>query len=283
MIIFTNGSKDSLKRLMHTLTIYEQASGQRINLQKSAFYTGKSKQQRAEMIQDTLGIPHAELPFVYLGAPIFKGRPAQSYFEDMKTKMVNRIEGWKARYLSTGGRLTLIKSVLSSMHTHTLSVIKVPAATLDFLETRITNFFWNQGSNERHHWVSWQTITQPTEFGGLGIRSLRETMDLLQYKLAWSYLCGTSLWAKVMRSKYGDPLTAANKAPQLMHRTPGNSSTPSSTPLSPTLSGSLGKVTGALPRTSGWKTGNRHTRENSQLTRFLPQRLTHSRSRTISQ
>lgn len=63
---------------------------------------------------------------MYFDAPIFKGRRKTSYFNDLEMNIRKRIDGWKAWFLSFGGKLTLLKSVLSPIPIHTLAVRSPP-------------------------------------------------------------------------------------------------------------------------------------------------------------
>ncbi|MCI57190.1 RNA-directed DNA polymerase (Reverse transcriptase), partial [Trifolium medium] len=55
-----------------------------------------------------------KMPFLYLGLPI-GGDPRRLVFWDpVLTRIRNRLSGRKSRFLSFGGRLVLLKSVLTS-------------------------------------------------------------------------------------------------------------------------------------------------------------------------
>ena len=86
--------------------------------------------------------------------------------------MERKLSGWKRLYLSKGGRLTLLKSSLSSLFTYYLSLFTIPIVVADRLE-RQRNFLW--GSLEecfKHSLVAWEKVCSPLEMGGLGIRKL---------------------------------------------------------------------------------------------------------------
>jgi len=125
-----------------------------------------------------------------------RGETKQCYFEDLVAKFQKKGAGWKAKLLSPGGRLTLVRHVLSGIPIHTMAVFDVPLGVLHRLDSIMANFLW--GSSEeakRRHWVAWDKITQPYEEGGLGIRKLTEVMLFLRMKMAWRLQQGGSLWA----------------------------------------------------------------------------------------
>ncbi|CAN1147188.1 Putative ribonuclease H protein At1g65750 [Linum perenne] len=84
------------------------------------------------------------------------------------------LETWKARLLSIGGRITMLKSVLSQMSIYHLSLFKAPASVIKDLE-RIQNKFLWEGTGEvrKPHLVRWDTVKTPISRGGLEVLDLK--------------------------------------------------------------------------------------------------------------
>lgn len=100
MLLFTNGSLRSLRALRALLAKYEEASGQKINLQKSSYFPSKSiSLARQHRIKQCVGCSAKALPITYLGAPLFKGRAEAMYFDTMIQKVMLRLQGWKTKFL----------------------------------------------------------------------------------------------------------------------------------------------------------------------------------------
>lgn len=145
MLIFTNGRVRSLQILRNLMSRYQLSSGQEINLNKSAFYASKRiSQGRIARIQRVSGCHVKQLPFKYLGAPIYKGRCKSIFFEDTIGKLTQKLEGWKSQFLSFGGKITLIKSVLASLPLHIFSSMVVPKQVQKRLEGLMSTFLWSQ-------------------------------------------------------------------------------------------------------------------------------------------
>lgn len=88
------------------MSLYQESSGQEINLQKNTFYTSKRiSRGRLTIIKRITGCHSKNLPFKYLGAPIYKGRCKCFFFEDLVGKVAHKLEGWKSRFFSFGGKL----------------------------------------------------------------------------------------------------------------------------------------------------------------------------------
>lgn len=80
------------------------------------------------------GCLKSSFPFSYLGLPVGANMSQKKNWQPILDKFQIRLSSWKANTLSFGGRLTLIKSVLSSLPTYFLSLLKVPQGVFDSLE-----------------------------------------------------------------------------------------------------------------------------------------------------
>jgi hypothetical protein len=74
------------------------------------------------------------LPFVYLGAPIFKGKPKKCHLQPIADKIKAKLSAWKASYLSMAGRMQLLKSVIQGMMVHTISIYSWPSSLIKNIE-----------------------------------------------------------------------------------------------------------------------------------------------------
>ncbi|KAL3623019.1 hypothetical protein CASFOL_031835 [Castilleja foliolosa] len=116
MILFCNGGQKNMKRIKELLQMYEVSSGQQINYHKSEMYLSRHIcEDRKKALQALMHCKTAELPFQYLGAPIYKGRGKSSYFEAVIQKIIRKMEGWKSNFLTFSGKALLLKTVLGSI------------------------------------------------------------------------------------------------------------------------------------------------------------------------
>lgn len=106
--------------------------------------------------------------------------------------------------LSPGGRLILIKHVLSAILVHILKIMEPPKGIIRKLEKVMADIFWERFDDfNKRHCISWKSISHPTEENGLGIRSLYHTMQAFSCKLWWKFRTSPSLWTRFFASKYG--------------------------------------------------------------------------------
>ena len=118
--------------------------------------------------------------------------------------MEKKLSGWKRLYLSKGGRLTLLKSTLSSLPTYYLSLFTVPKVVAMRLERIQRNFLWGSLAEcFKYPLVVWEKVCLPRELGGLGICNLVSFNQALLGKWLWRYGHETShLWRRVIAMKY---------------------------------------------------------------------------------
>ena len=76
--------------------------------------------------------------------------------------------------MSFGGRLTLVKSILSSLPLYYCSLFRVPSCVINQLERVRRDFFWGGiGERKKMAWVKWDDILSSYGLGGLDIGSLK--------------------------------------------------------------------------------------------------------------
>ena len=146
------------------------------------------------------------LPMKYLGMQLGTPYKTTSVWNPILERMEKKLSSWKCLYLSKGGRLTLLKSTISSLSTYYLSLFVIPVAMADRLERIQRNFLW--GSLEecfKYPLVVWEKVCLPLEIDGLGIRKLVHFNKALLRKWLWRFgREGTHLWRRVIASKYGE-------------------------------------------------------------------------------
>jgi hypothetical protein len=108
--------------------------------------------------------------------------------------MERRLVGWKRLYLSKGGRITLIKSTLSSLPTYFLSFFTIPVSVANRLERLQMNFLWGGIVEEpKLHLVGWDIVCSPIKYGGLGVQNLVNFNEALLGKWLWRFVLEENL------------------------------------------------------------------------------------------
>jgi hypothetical protein len=204
MLIFCEANPDHLFHLRSILVWFKASSGLRVNLGKSELVQ-VSDVPVLEELADILGCKTTTLPMKYLGLPLGAKFKLKNIWNLIIEKMERRLAGWKRMYLSTGGRLTLLKSTLSKLPTYYLSLFPIPAKVAKRIEKIQRNFLWGSTEDvDKFHLVKWEVVCSPFSSGGLGIKNLIKFNEALLGKWLWRF--GTereALWRKVVVTKYG--------------------------------------------------------------------------------
>ena len=95
-------------------------------------------QTLANILQCRVG----SLPMIYLGMPLGSLYKTAAIWNPILERLEKKLSNWKRLYLSKGGRLTLLKSTLSSLPTYYLSLLNIPKAVATRLECIKRNFLW---------------------------------------------------------------------------------------------------------------------------------------------
>uniref|UniRef100_A0A2N9EFE5 Reverse transcriptase domain-containing protein n=1 Tax=Fagus sylvatica TaxID=28930 RepID=A0A2N9EFE5_FAGSY len=204
-LIFSDANPDHIFHIRLLFTWFEAVSGLKINLCKSEMVPVGCVPD-LENLAGIMGCKTAQLPMNYLGLPLGAKFKSKAIWDPILEKMERKLAGWKRMYLSKGGRLTLIKSTLSSLPTYFLSLFPIPVAVASRIDKIQRDFLWGgMGEGKKFHLVNWAQVCQPVHLGGLGIRNLRIFNKALLGKWLWRF--GNereALWRLAIVAKYGD-------------------------------------------------------------------------------
>jgi hypothetical protein len=114
--------------------------------------------------------------------------------------------GWANKFISLGGRITLLNSVLNAIPIFYLSYLKILISVWKKIRRLQREFLWGgRGGRKKLCWVKWDAVCQPKRWGGLGVKDIRAVNISLLAKWRWRLLNDDkALWKEVIRSKYGD-------------------------------------------------------------------------------
>ena len=140
-LIFCKANSKEASEITRILQIYELASGQKINIEKSAvlFSRNTSQANKQEVLQTLGNIQHVSQA-KYLGLPMVIGRSKNSTFRFLKEKMIGKLQGWKGKMLSNAGKEVLLKLVALALPSYTMSVFKLPDGLCKALSSMMARF-----------------------------------------------------------------------------------------------------------------------------------------------
>ncbi|XP_019252901.1 PREDICTED: uncharacterized protein LOC109231716 [Nicotiana attenuata] len=169
IVIFIGGDNKTIKLIKKVIRRYENASGQKLMMQKAS----------------------SSLPLT----PQLAGLTG--------SEMLQRLNAWQGKMLSYGGKLILIKHVLQSLPIYILCALNPPKSVPKLMEKHFANFFWgtSEGKNN-YHWSARKNLCLPKEEGGVGIRRMEDITEPLNIKRWWRFRTQPSLWTTFLRNKY---------------------------------------------------------------------------------
>lgn len=173
-----------MAKLKQILDDFSMATGLGINFHKSTFVPMHIPDEIASAMANVLGCPISTFPQSYLGLPLSPHKVRVSDYQPLLSKIDRYLAGWKARLLSTGGRLILVNSVLSSLAVYHMAALLLPKTVIEAIDARRRSFLWT--GEEKCHGsnclVAWE-VCQDKICGGLGVTNLANQNHCLLLKI----------------------------------------------------------------------------------------------------
>ena len=169
-LLFCRANKKECLKIQQLLHWYEGASGQLVNKNKTTlFFRRNTLEEVQQEIKVLLGVPAIKHYKKYLGLPSFVGKQKKACFNQIKERIWVKMQGWKEKFLSQAGMEVMIKAVIQSIPTYSMSVFRLPIGLIKDIETMIRKFWWgNQDNTRRMQWVKWSTLCSPKSLEGMG-------------------------------------------------------------------------------------------------------------------
>nr|GEV48057.1 RNA-directed DNA polymerase, eukaryota, reverse transcriptase zinc-binding domain protein [Tanacetum cinerariifolium] len=143
VIILFEWNLIAMELIIRILNIFYIVFGLKINIHKSNVYEVGVLSNEVEIMASYMGCEAGFFPFTYFGLPIGLNISRVTNWQPLIDRFKARLSSWKANLLSIGGRLTLIKYVLSSKDSKKLA------------------------------WVKWSNIIASFDKGGLGVHVVK--------------------------------------------------------------------------------------------------------------
>lgn len=186
------------------LLCFEIMSGLKINFQKCGVVTLGLDAQESQRVADLLNCKLGGFPIKYLGLPISNKKLSILEWEPLYGKVASRVCPWRGRFMSSGARLILTNSSLSSLPLFTMGMFLLADGVDAKLDTPRSKFFWEGARIKRkYHLVKWAAVCRPKNQGGLGILNSKLMNVSLLTKWIWKLSQNASgLWVDLLKAKY---------------------------------------------------------------------------------
>ena len=132
----------NVRTMRAVLLLFEEISGLKVNFHKSMLTGVNISDSWLAVALALMNCRRGNLPFVYLGVPIGGDPRKLSFWKPVVDRIVGRLSSWNNKFLSFGGRLILLKVVLSSLPVYFLSFFKAPAGIISSIDSIFKRFFF---------------------------------------------------------------------------------------------------------------------------------------------
>lgn len=141
-ILLAPATQSNVLAVKSILRWFEIFSGLKVNFRKSSLITFNMSANWCFTASSILKCKAATLPFTYLGVPISDSHCKSKFLRPVIEKHLSKLAIWKCKSLSIGGRITLLKSVMSALPIYFFSILKAPSTICSKLTSIQCNFFW---------------------------------------------------------------------------------------------------------------------------------------------
>jgi hypothetical protein len=198
-------SVENLWTLKAILRGFEMASGLKINFWKSCLLGVNVSAEFLEMGCTFLNCKRGAVPFKYLGLPVGANPKRVDTWDPLLDQIRRRLNSWENKFISFGGRIVLLNSILNSIPIFYMSFMKMPTQVWKKLVSIQRAFLWGGlRSGKKISWVKWEVVCQEKCKGGLGVKDVRIMNLSLLAKWRWRIIQNEqSLWREVLEARYG--------------------------------------------------------------------------------
>ncbi|XP_060964998.1 uncharacterized protein LOC115719154 [Cannabis sativa] len=173
--LYCRATEREVANVQHLLDLFADASGQRVNFDKSSvFFSTNTNSRMRQAIFQRLRIREAEENSKYLGLPSSIGRNKIAAFSYVVDKVQKRIQTWDNKFLSRAGKEILIKAVVQVLSAYTMNMFLLPLGICQQVESAISRFWWKSNKSNGIHWLSWDKLASHKFDGGMGFRDFRD-------------------------------------------------------------------------------------------------------------
>jgi len=173
-MLFFKAKREQAEKIMRILQVFQQGTGQLLSPAKCSILVRESLDPATQaQIRQTLQVERVEFDSKY-GLPTPDGRQKKDRFQSVKEKISKRMSTWSEKFLSSGAKDVLIKSIAQAIPTYMMSVFQLSDSVCEDIECSFRKFWWGEEKDQRrNHWVAWEKFSRCKARGGLGFRDMK--------------------------------------------------------------------------------------------------------------
>jgi len=144
-ILCLEDNEENARNMNLMLYLFENMSGLKINFSKSEVIMISGEEVKTKAYSELFNYNIGVWPIKYLGVRVSGSRLHVRDWLPLDEKSIKRLDGWKGRVLSIGGRTVLLNACLSSIPTYCMSMYLLPKTILKKMDRTRKRFFCQGG------------------------------------------------------------------------------------------------------------------------------------------
>ena len=199
-VLFIENSSECLKGALQELNKFSEASGLRLNIEKtSCMQVGPVNQQHTENSQGIRWVSHMKILGIMFAND--SNDITKCNLEPKIEQIQKEIAQWRRRNITPIGRVTVIKSLLISKLVHLFTALPDPSENmLKKLQSLLFEFLW-AGKRDP---VKRAKVIQNYSNGGLGMIDLQAFIKSMKISWLRRLLTANTTWQKMIISELPD-------------------------------------------------------------------------------